>query len=63
MPAMWTGAVTDHLVVGDRILLDTSFDAAWARLEILARNGMLLWASEVAYGEGHIQALMGRHFS
>ena len=43
----------DHIVVGDRVLLDASFRAARARLEILARDGMLLpWASEAAYGEG-----------
>jgi hypothetical protein len=44
-------AVTDHLVVGDRVLLHTGFRAARARLEILAADGMLLWLSEVAYGE------------
>jgi len=44
--------VTDHIVVGDRVLLDASFRAVRARLEILARDGMLLRASEVAYGEG-----------
>ena len=44
--------MTDHIVVGDRVLLDASFRAARARLGILARDGMLLWASEVAYGEG-----------
>jgi hypothetical protein len=44
--------VTDHIVVGDRVLLDVGFGAARARLGILARDGMLLWASEVAYGEG-----------
>jgi len=43
--------VTDYIVVGDRILLDASFRAARARLGILARDGMLLRASEVAYGE------------
>ena len=42
----------DHIVVGDRVLLDASFSAARARLEILATDGMLPWASEVAYGEG-----------
>jgi len=52
VPGLWTGAVTDHIVVGDRVLLDTGFQAARARLGILARDGMLLWASEVAYGEG-----------
>jgi len=44
--------VTDHIVVGDRVLLDVSFRAARARLEILASGETLLWASEVAYGEG-----------
>jgi len=44
--------VTDHVVVGDRVLLDVGFRAARARLEILARDEMLQWACEVAYGEG-----------
>jgi hypothetical protein len=44
--------MSDHIVVGDRVLLDASFHAARARLEMLARHGMLQWASEVAYGEG-----------
>ena len=44
--------MTDHVVVGDRVLLDISFPAARARLEVLARDKMLPWASEVAYGEG-----------
>ena len=44
--------MTDHIVVGDRVLLDVSFRAARARLEILASGETLLWASEVAYGEG-----------
>ena len=52
LPDPWTGAVTDHIVVGDRVVLDASFRAAGARLGILARDGALLWASEVAYGEG-----------
>jgi hypothetical protein len=43
--------VTDHIVVGDRVLLDASFHAARARLGLLARDGML-WVSEAAYGEG-----------
>ena len=42
----------DQIVVGDRVLFDTSFRAARTRLEILARDGILLRASEVAYGEG-----------
>jgi hypothetical protein len=44
--------VTDHIVVGDRVLLDASFRAARARLGVLPRDGMLLRAAEVAYGEG-----------
>ena len=52
VPGLWTGAVTDHIVVGDRVLLDAGFRAARTRLGILARDGMLLLASEVAYGEG-----------
>ena len=42
----------DHIFVGDRVLLDVSFRAARARLGILAGDGVLLRASEVAYGEG-----------
>ena len=42
----------DHLVVGDRVLLNAGFGAARARLEILASDQMLRWACEVAYGEG-----------
>jgi len=44
--------VTDHLVVGDRVLVDTSFGAARDRLEIVAGDGMLQRAADVAYGEG-----------
>ena len=44
--------MSDHIVIGDRVLLDASFRAARARLEMLAKDGMLSWASEVAYGEG-----------
>jgi hypothetical protein len=44
--------VTDHIFVGDRVVLDVSFSAARARLRILAGGGVLLQASEVAYGEG-----------
>jgi hypothetical protein len=52
------GAVTDRTVVGERVLLDAGFHATCARLESLARDGMLLWPSEVAYGEG-ITGLVG----
>ena len=44
--------MTDHVVVGDRVLLDISFRAARARLPMLASDGVLLGASEEAYGEG-----------
>ena len=44
--------MTDHIVVGERVLLNVSFRAARARLGILAGDGVLSQASEVAYGEG-----------
>jgi hypothetical protein len=44
--------VTDHIVVGDRVLLQASFDVTRTRLGMLTGDGMMLWASEVAYGEG-----------
>jgi hypothetical protein len=44
--------VTDHTVVGDRVAVNVGFRAARTRLRILAKGGMLLRASEVAYGEG-----------
>jgi hypothetical protein len=44
--------VTDHTVVGDRVTLDVGFPAARTRLRTLAWGGMVLRASEVAYGEG-----------
>jgi hypothetical protein len=44
--------MTDHTVVGDRVTLTVGFQAARTRLRILARGGMLLRASEMAYGEG-----------
>ncbi len=49
---LWTGAVEDHVIVCDRVLLDVGFRAARARLGILAGGGMLSQASEVAYGDG-----------
>ena len=48
----WTGAVTDHIVVGDRVALSIGFHAARTRLRILAKGVMVPHASEVAYGEG-----------
>jgi hypothetical protein len=44
--------VTDHTVVGDCVTLNVGFRAARARLRILALDGMLLQASEVAYSKG-----------
>ena len=44
--------MTDHTVVGDRVALNVGFGAARTRLRILTVGGMLLRASEVAYGEG-----------
>lgn len=43
--------MTDHVVVGERVLLEVSFRGARARLATLARDGVLQRASEVAYGE------------
>src|SRR5689334_12275219 len=47
----WTGAVTGHTAVGDRVVLNVGFHAARTRLRSLARDEMLQWAGEVAYGE------------
>ena len=44
--------MTDHLVVGDRVVLNVGFHTARTRLKILAKSAMLLRASELAYGEG-----------
>jgi hypothetical protein len=44
--------MTSHTAVGDRVLLDIGFPAARTRLRSLARDGMLQWACEVAYGQG-----------
>ena len=44
--------MSDHIVIGDRVLLDASFCDAQARLEMLVNDGTLPWASEMAYGEG-----------
>jgi hypothetical protein len=44
--------MTDHTVVGDRVVLNVGFHAARTRLRILAKGGMLARTSEVAYGEG-----------
>ena len=51
-PAGGLGVVTGHTVVGDRVVLNVGFGAARTRLKKLAEGGMLLRASEVAYGEG-----------
>jgi hypothetical protein len=52
VPGRWTGAVTDRIVVGDRVALNIGFHAAGNRLRFLAKGGILRQASEVAYGEG-----------
>jgi hypothetical protein len=44
--------VTDHTIVGDRVLLHASFYAVRGRLGLLAGDGRLQRASEAAYGEG-----------
>ncbi len=44
--------MTEPIVVGDRVLLESGFRAARTRFEALARGGVLLRASEVAYGDG-----------
>jgi len=50
--------VADHTVVGVRVALSTGFHAARTRLRVLAEDGMLPRACEVAYGEG-IAGLVG----
>ena len=42
----------EGMFVGDEVLLDVSFTAARARLVNLLRGGLLLSASEDAYGQG-----------
>jgi hypothetical protein len=44
--------MTDHIVIGDRVLLPLGFRASRDRLEVLASDEMLLRASEAAYGTG-----------
>lgn len=44
--------MTDHITVGDRVELTIGFHAARSRLRSLAKGGMLLRASEIAYGDG-----------
>ena len=44
--------MADQIIVGDRVLLDVSFSAVRDGLGILARDGVLPYVSEVAYGEG-----------
>ena len=43
--------MTDHIVVGDRVLLHVGFRTARDRLTTRVNDGMLVRASEVAYGE------------
>jgi hypothetical protein len=52
VPDRWTGTVTDHIVIGDRVALNVGFHAARTRLRILVQGRTLLRSSEVAYGEG-----------
>jgi hypothetical protein len=44
--------MSGNLFVGDHILMDVGLDSAWRQLERLAHDGVLLSASEHAYGEG-----------
>jgi hypothetical protein len=41
-----------NVFVGDHILMDVGLDSAWRQLERLAHDGVLLSASEFAYGAG-----------
>jgi len=42
--------MSGNAFVGDQVLLDVSFGAAWCQLRRLAADGVLLGASEYAYG-------------
>ena len=44
--------MSGNLFVGDHILMDVDLDSARRQFERLARDGVLLGASEYAYGEG-----------
>jgi hypothetical protein len=44
--------MSGSVFVGDHILMDVGFDAATRQLERLAGDGVLLSASEYAYGAG-----------
>jgi hypothetical protein len=44
--------MSGNVFVGDQVLVDASFDAARPRLGRLARDGVLLGASEYAYAAG-----------
>ena len=48
----WTGGMSGNAFVGDQVLVDVSFDAARCQLRRLASDGVLLGASEYAYGAG-----------
>ena len=41
-----------NVFVGDHVLMDVCLDSAWRQLERLAGDGVLLSASEFAYGAG-----------
>jgi hypothetical protein len=48
----WTAGMGANAFVADRVVLHVSFDAARCQLGRLARDGVLLGASEHAYGAG-----------
>jgi hypothetical protein len=48
----WTGGMSGNAFVSDQVLMDVSSDAARCRLRRLASDGVLLAASEYAYGAG-----------
>jgi hypothetical protein len=52
VPDRWAGVVADHVFAGHRVVLAVSFGTGRARLGILARDGVLLRACQVAYGDG-----------
>jgi hypothetical protein len=48
----WTDDMSGNVFVGDQVLVDVGFDAARCQLRRLATDGVLLAASEYAYGVG-----------
>jgi len=51
-PNLSTDGVTDHIVVGDRVVVPSCFRAVRARFEALTRDEILPQACEMAYAEG-----------